>query len=69
MTNEAQMPNSLGVGGWRLVVSGDASKMRFGRDTGEMSGWLKHHFEHITRGTMPDLSFTRGDGVPGISTS
>jgi len=60
------MPNSLGAGGWRLEVSGDASKMRFGRDTvemhwrycrdtGEMSGWLKHHSEHITRGTMPDL--------------
>jgi len=21
----------------------------------KMSGWLKHHSEHITRGTMPDL--------------
>jgi hypothetical protein len=35
----------------------------------KMSGWLKHHSEHITRGTMPDLSFTRGDGVLRISTS
>jgi hypothetical protein len=28
---------------------------RYGRDTGEMSGWLKHHSEHITRGIIPDL--------------
>jgi hypothetical protein len=47
-------------GDWGLEIQGDSSRLveiqwRYGRDTGEMSGWLKHHSEHITRGTMPDL--------------